>query len=449
MKKGLALMIALLMLLLCACGQETAPAQNEQVAVGEQPVEIPETNADEYFVQEKTLDDGTIVKIHRLGGPEGQIVQGFCTYPNGLYTEEGYNSDGNLEYMIMHEPDGAVHEMYYYPSRNLEKSISYNADGSYTETHYLDNATIDENLSIGHGGTISYYKYIAPDGTVEEVLYEIEEDGTRWDTMEWEDGTVVRTHYGDMGMRIEQLQDNESRDRHIQITYYENGNEKTRNSYYGEDKMTVYLEYYENSSVKYSLIERENSSKTEEKFNEAGYTTYFYDSNLGMEFFANDVGELVKYVSGGKVYEGDAIPSSARETFNQVRQVAAEDVSTTQEADGSSQTTTTYADGSVKTSGTTADGTMYYETISANGDRSYEEYYAAGTLKLAIFETADTYQEMHYDEDTFYTYFHQVVPGFELEITCDETGKVDKVLLNGQPQTDIESIVKDMFFRSW
>ena len=37
----------------------------------------------------------------------------------------------------------------------------------------------------------------------------------------------------------------------------------------------------------------------------------------------------------------------------------------------------------------------------------------------------------------------------ELEITCDETGKVGKVLINGVEQTDIESIVKDMFFRSW
>ena len=434
MKKLLALMITLLMLLLCACGQETAPAQNEQGEAQKQPVE---TTASEYFVQEKTLDDGTIVKIHRLGGPEGPIVQGFCTYPDGIYTEEGYDSAGNLEYMNIYEPNGSVHETYYYPSRNPMKDISNYADGSYTETHYLEN------------GTISYFKSVAPDGTVEEVQYEIEEDGTRWDSMEWEDGTIVQTRYGDMGKPIEQLQDNEEKDRHIHITYYENGNEKTRHSYYGEDKLTVHLEYYESGSVKYSLMENENGSKTEEKFNEAGYTTYFYDSNLDMEFFANDVGELVKYVGGGKVYEGDAIPSDARETFNQVRKVAAEDVSTTEEADGASKMTTTYADGSVQTSGTTADGARYHETISATGERTYEEYYAAGTLKLVIIETADMYQEAHYDEETFYTYYHQVFPGCDMEITCDETGKVDKVLVNGKEQTDIESYVKDMFFRSW
>ena len=434
MKKVLALMIALFILLLCACGEQTAPAQNEQGGVHAEPAE---TTASEYFVQEKTMDDGTVVKIHRLGGPEGPIVQGFCTYTDGTYTEEGYGSAGNLEYMIIYEPDGAVHETYYYPSGNMEKSMSYYADGSSAETRYLDN------------GTISYFKTVASDGTVEEVQYEMEADGTRWDSMEWEDGTIVQTRYGDMGKPIEQLQDNEAKDRHIHITYYENGNEKTRNSYYGEDKLTVNLEYYESGSVKYSLMENENGSKTEEKFNEAGFTTYFYDSNLDMEFFANDVGELVKYVSGGKVYEGDAIPGSARETFNQVRKVAAEDVSTTQEADGTSSTTTTYADGSVKTSGTTADGTMYYETIAANGDRTYEEYYAAGTLKLVIIEAADMYQEAHYDEETFYTYYHQVFPGFELEVTCDETGKVDKVLVNGKEQTDIEPYVKDLFFRSW
>ena len=38
---------------------------------------------------------------------------------------------------------------------------------------------------------------------------------------------------------------------------------------------------------------------------------------------------------------------------------------------------------------------------------------------------------------------------FSAAFAGDETGKVNQVLVNGTPQTDIEKYVKDMFFRSW
>ena len=440
MKRVLTLMVALLMVLLCACGGEAATAQPEQAPV--------ETTAEGYYVQEKTLDDGTVVTIYRDGGPEGIIVKGFANYTDGTYSEETYDNKGNLEYMIWSVNDGSVFESYFYPSGNVEKSIAKMEDGSYSETHYMDNGTYDEKNGTT-SGTVTYQKYISPDGQVDEQTYDVEADGTSWSTFEWEDGTIVKTHFGANGARLEEIQDNEKTGDHTEITYYENGNEKTRDSHHGEGSMRIYLEYYENGSVAYSLMESEDGYKREEKFNEAGYTVYYYDSGVDMEFFANDAGELVKYVSGGTVYEGDAIPSDARSTFNQVRIVPAEDVSTVQNADGSSNTTTTYADGDVVTNGITSDGSSVYESVSANGDRYYEEYYPSGTLKLVILETAETYQEIHYDEETYYTYYLQRVPGYELEITCDETGKVNKVLLNGVEQTDIESIVKDMFFRSW
>ena len=461
MKKVLALMIALMMLLLCACGQEAASAQDVQggstVGTEAQSAEkqqdpIAETNAEGYYVQEKKLEDGTVVTVYLDGGPKGAIVKAFAAYTDGSKSEEGYDSEGKLEYMIWNDADGSVYEMYYYPSGNMEKNISKMADGFYYETHYMDNGSFDEKTGIGHDGTITYQKTVTPDGQVEEITYDVEEDGTRWDTDEWEDGTIVKTHYGTNGYPIEQTMNNEQTGDHTETTYYENGSEKTRDSYHAGQKLRVYLEYYEDNSVKYSLMEGDNGSKSEEKINEAGYTTYYFENfnnTKDCEFFANDTGELVKYVENGTVYEGDAIPSSAKELFNQVRKVPAQDMVTTQGADGSSSTTTTYADGTVSQNGTKADGTIFYENISANGDRTYEEYYANGKLKLLISETADAYQEVHGDEDGYYTYYLQKVPGWEMEITCDETGKVDKVLLNGQEQTDVEQYVKDMFFRSW
>lgn len=452
MKRVFALMIALLMLILCACGQKTAPAQGERDAAVNQQDQTAEITADGYYVEEKTTEDGTHLTIYRNGGPEGPIVKGFVDYPDGTHSEERYDSEGKLEYMTWDVSDGSVFEVYYYPSGNVAKNISKMADGSYYETHHLDNGSFDEATGVGYDGTITYQKSVSVDGYVEEKTFDIEEDGSSWDTMEMEDGTIVKTHYGPHGALLEQIQDNETTGDHTEITYYENGNEKTRDSYHAESKQRVYLEYYEDNSVKYSLIEGDNGSKNEERINEAGYTTYYFENfnnTKDCEFFANDTGELIKYVEDGTVYEGDAIPGTARDMFYRVRKVAATDVSTTQGADGSSSTTTTYADGSTMTSGVNADGTFTSGSTSANGDEYVEEYYPNGKLKHVVSKAGDMFQEMLYDEDGYWIYLHQVIPGYELEITCDETGKVNKVLVNGVEQTNIEDIVKDMFFRSW
>ena len=450
MKKRIALALAFVLCLsLCACGQEAAPTQPEQTLSETQSEPTAETTAEGYYVQEKTLDNGTVVTIYRDGGPEGAIVKGFCVYTDGTTSEEWYDKEGKLEYMIWNEPDGSVHEQYHYPSGNISKTISNFADGSYTETHFLDNATFDAATGVHYDGTITYYKYIAPDGQVEEQTYDVEVDGSRWTTEEWDDGTVVQSHYGPQGMLIEQIQDNEKTGDHTEITYYENGKEKTRDSYYAQHGMRTHLEYYEDGSVAYSLIEYDNGHKNEERINAAGYTVYYFDSGLNMEFFANDAGELVKYVESGTVYEDDAIPDNAKDTFNQIRKVPAEDVTTTQGADGSSSTTTAYADGSSTTHTVGADGSFSYYTVSADGSESLEEYYPNGKLKHMMSKTADSFQEVYYDEDGYYTYFCHKFPGQELVITTDETGRVNKVLLNGVEQTDIERYVKDLFFRSW
>lgn len=460
MKKVLALMLALLILALCACGQDTATGSAQIGPNGEtgaqnaekQQEQAGELTADGYYKQEKTLDDGTVVTIYRDGGPEGAIVKGSVKYLDGSRSDEKYFSDGTVEHMLWTDADGNTGETYYYPSGNTEKSITKSVDGTYSEIHYMDNGYFDEKTGTNYDGTITYLKFIDSNGYVDERTFDVAEDGTRWDSEEWEDGTIVKTHYGINGMTIEQIQENEKTGNRTEIKFFENGNEKSRDTHSAEHGYTLKMEYYESGIVKHSLLVYDDGSHTrEEKVNETGYTTYYHESGNGldMEFFADDNGELIKYVDKGTVYEGDAIPGIARNTFNQVRQVPAQDTTTTQNEDGSTATTITYADGSTVTNGTTADGCTFNESISANGERNYEEYYASGKLRFIRYETADTFQETHYDEEGYYTYFHYIAPGYELEITCDETGKVNKVLLNDVEQTDIESIVKDMFFRSW
>ena len=457
MKKRIALVLTFMLCLsLCACSQEPAQpeqtvteAQAGQTANESQAEQAGALTEDGYYMQEKTLDDGTHIKIYRDGGPEGPIVEGYVTYPDGTYSEERYDTDGKLEYFTWNDTEGSVYEQYYYPSGNVSKSISNCADGSYDEYHYLDNGTYDEATGIGYDGTIIYRKNISADGQVDEETYEFEEDGTRWETDEWPDGTIVKSHYTGRGMLLEQIQDNEATGNHVEITYYENGSEKTRNAYYPDNGLNSLLEYYENGNVAHSLMKYDDGYTNEEKINEIGYTVYYYDSNLKAEFFANDMGELVKYVKNGTVYEGNAIPDEGHSVFNQIRDVPAEDVSTVQGADGSSTTTTTYADGSSQSTSVNADGSYTNQSISADGAECTEEYYPSGTLKHVIIKAADTYQETYYDEDGYYTYYYQSVPGWTLEITTDETGKVNQVLVNGKAQTDIEKYVKDMFFRSW
>ena len=455
MKKRITLILAFVLCLsLCACGQEAAPTQKEQDGSNQPAQAQSATEAalvDGYYMDETTMDDGTVVTFYHIGGPDGAIEKIVCNFPDGAHSEEYYNEEAVLEYTVYNDVDGSVYETYFHPNGCIAKDIVKSADGSYSEVHFMDDGTIDKETGVITSGSICYEKYVSADGQITENSYDVtlEADGTRWNTEEWDDGTIVQTHYNANGMPIEQIMDNENTGDHTEITFYENGSEKSRDSYYSDHGLRSYLEYYENGSVAYSLLEYDDGDKCEEKINEAGYTIYYFESKLDMEFFANDVGELVKYVEKGTVYENGAIPGTARDIFNQVRDVPAEGSTTTENADGSTTTTTTYADGSSMTNGINADGTFFNESVDANGDRYYEEYYATGTLKFMLSETADSYQEAHYDEEGYWIYFHLVAPGYEMEITCDETGKVDKVLVNGQVQTDIEQYVQNMFFRSW
>lgn len=454
MKRVFALMIAALMLALCACGQESTPAQGEQSKTDTKQTQTAQITADGYYVEEEIRDDGMISTTYRVGAPDGVIAKITIEYADGSYREERYDSEGNLEYSIYERPDAFVWEQYFYPSGNVSKDIMKEFDGSYTEVHFLDNGSTDEATGTVISGAITYQKYVTADGQVTEFTYDIdmEEDGTYWFNNVNDDGTVERSHFdtsntiieaitdnkktGDHveeeyvdGLLYKRTQTNKNNDNRIEMTYYESGKEKTYDSYDAQRKERIYMEYYERGSVKHFLQETNDDYKHEEKYNEAGYTTYYYDSKQDLEFFANDEGELLKCVSKGKVYEGDAIPSKERDTFNEVRQVPDENATATEET-------------------TPAEEVTLFDGIQVE-EGYHEEYYPSGKLKHITNKTDDIFLELYYDEDGYSTYFRQIGEGFDLEITCDETGKVNKVIFNGEEQTDVEGFVKNLNFRSW
>lgn len=447
-------MIAALMLALCACGQKSAPAQGEQDEADTQQAQTAQITADGYYVEEEIREDGRISTTYRVGAPDGVIAKITMEYADGSYREERYDSEGKLEYSIYDRPDIFVLEQYYYPSGNVSKEIMKESDGSYTEKHFMDNGSIDEATGTVTSGAITYEKYVTADGQVTEITHDIdvEADGTYWFNDVHDDGTIERSHFDTSNTIMEAITDNEktgdhvemeyvdgwlykrtqtnkNNDNRIEMTYYESGKEKTYDSYDAQREERIYMEYYESGSVKYFLQETDDGYKHEEKYNEAGYTTYYYDSKQDMEFFANDVGELLKCVSDGKVYEGDAIPSKERDTFNQVRMTPDENVNATEET-------------------APTEAVSVLDSIQVE-EGYHEEYYPSGKLKHITNKTADFFLELYCDEDGYDTYFRQIEEGYDLEITCDETGKVNKVLFNGEEQTDVEGFVKDLNFRSW
>ena len=470
MKKRIALVLVFVLCLsMCACGQESSPAQATQDSTATQNMQAgneevvnnqtAETTPDGYYVEEGTLADGGKSTTYRVGSPDGVIAKLTKEFVDGSYTEERYDSEGKLEYFIHSRPDSYVWEQYFYPSGNVSKSITKEADGSSTEMHFLDNGSIDEAAGTVTYGTTTYEKLVTADGQVNEITYDIdvEDDGTYWFNYTGEDGSIKKTHFdtdnkiieairdneaiGDHaeieyvnGIKFKEIQTNKNNDNRMEITYYESGKMKSLDTYNAEHKERTLIEYYENNSVKHLLHESDDGHYKEElKYNEAGYTTYYYlynsDADTNMEFFANDVGELLKCISKGQTYEGDAIPSEERQVFEQVRQVPDENTDSTEET-------------------VPAETASVLDSIQAK-EGYHEEYYPSGKLKHITNKTADIFIEISYDEDGYFTYYHEIFPEHELEITCDETGKVDKVLVDGQVQTDIENIVKDMFFRSW
>ena len=444
MKRLLALLLALCLCAgLCACGgSEPEASQPQETAGSQKPAENQVENQEELYAKSGTLEDGTTFTTYRRGGPEGTKAKLIYDTPDGTHHEEYYTEEGILDYSITTGADGSSFEVEYYPSGNMEKSIQKKADGSYEELRFLDNGSVDENGWFTSG--LCYYeKRVSADGQVEERSENVtlEADGTMWLTVEWADGTVARTHWDRDGKSLERYQDNARTGEHAVELFYENGNIKSSETRYDDSDKYTMLEYHENGMVKHSYYRAEDGTEQEERITEMGYTTYFRSKSQQkeMEFFGDEQGNLLKYVDDGKVSEGNAIPSNAKQIWEQLKDSHVPDQGeseTEEDADGTYWKTTTYQDGKVVKEHFTADDQLIsVETTEAYGEVNYVEYDENGKIKCQKRLVNGMSFEYRYDEEGYETYYHEISPDMDVELIADETGKLAKVLVNGEEKT--------------
>ncbi len=324
MKKLLALISALMILLLAACGQEAA----EKVEANTEKVEL---NEDGLYVDEYQVS-GMQVKAYHQGGKDGVLVRRESSYSSGDSNTEYFDAEGKLSCMISQDASGAIRENYYSSNGSIIKNIVKNPDGSYSEFHYA------EGNAPGAVGIPTYSKEVAADGTVlSEFSMDVrtEDDGSYWETHESEDGTVHESLIGKDGMVKASKSTNLAQGYTTELEYsetgavtkftsvdsihgitteaeyYPSGNIRVSTDSYENSEEYYHNEYYENGNNKYSYSVSPNGIIQESKHNEDGYYTYLYrkTENFEEEFFADEYGKLIKYIDDGKVYEEDDIPS--------------------------------------------------------------------------------------------------------------------------------------------
>lgn len=369
MKKTLAILLALLLLTMAACGQENAPtqqataeAQTEAAAKSEETSEkVEETTAPASYVDQYEVNGVRVMDHYE----NGILVRTDYTMPDGSSGSEYLDADGNLTYTVFNMTDGSSFETWYYPDGNISKNITYNADGSYNEFHYANDGTVDTETMTFYPGTVTYQKEVAADGTVVyEYAPEFREDGSYVDTYEAEDGTVYETTYGADGKMLSSHAYNEATGWTMDTEYYENGlirksvtddpttGDHSETEYYDLQKTRVIeetgevfsysvtksslyqnsnngayqlQEYHENGMDKYTHVIIGADSEWERKCDEEGNILYERNCSNGRETESfGEGGVLVKYVENGTVYEGELIPVHVKQSFEEMQKLLKE-----------------------------------------------------------------------------------------------------------------------------
>ena len=371
MKKALAILLALLLLTMAACGQEsTQTEQQEQVnpetQLQNEPAQEAAEEIEESTVPASYVDKYEVDGMHVMDHYEnGILVRSDYTMPDGSTGSEYLDADGKITYSVFNMTDGSSFETWYYPDGNISKDITHNADGSYYEFHYANDGTIDTKTMTFYPGTMTYQKEVAADGTVVyEYAPEFREDGTYVDTFVADDGTVYETTYGAGGKILSSHAYNETTGWTMDTEYYENGQIRksvtddpstgdhteteyydvqltatveetgyeytysvTKSSLYQNSKTGAYQlqEYHENDMEKYTHVIMSADYEWERKCDEEGNILYERNFSYGRETESfGEGGVLVKYVDNGTVYEGDQIPANAKQNFEELQKMIKE-----------------------------------------------------------------------------------------------------------------------------
>lgn len=77
-----------------------------------------------------------------------------------------------------------------------------------------------------------------------------------------------------------------------------------------------------------------------------------------------------------------------------------------------------------------------------SGTYQEEEYYENGNMKYIKNQTPENTVEEQYDEEGYHTYFYSKNADWEIELTADETGKLIRVVENGETIEDPERLAQ-------
>lgn len=84
----------------------------------------------------------------------------------------------------------------------------------------------------------------------------------------------------------------------------------------------------------------------------------------------------------------------------------------------------------------------YSVSKDAAGNYSEQEYYENGNFKCCKNQSPEYTMAERYDEEGYRTYFYQKDVNWEIELTADETGKLVKVVENGEVKEDAATLAQ-------
>lgn len=296
---------------------------------------------------------------------EKAYVKSTVTAPGGIKitTWQETGMSGRERRTRYENTDGSIKDDYFYPSGGVSHFYQWDADGLYMEMHFLDNGHMDPETKIMGAGTNIYQKTISVDGSETERFFDENEnptfysaksaDGFYLEEQYFEDGTCktvredpatgerTETEYYENGDVKKNVSNNEQTGTYSEYECYENGNMK---KCVYKDPATGYSEeqeYYENGNMKKSVCKdpvTESSTEQEyyengkmkriktqtaeilleERYDEEGFRTYFYDKNADyeVELTADETGKLIKAIENGEVKEDETTLAQYANNFN-------------------------------------------------------------------------------------------------------------------------------------
>lgn len=331
MKKFM-IMLAALMLCLCACGSEgsyadpsapTVPRSQTALEAGSgdvqestasisqaQPWEAPFREEDYVRVETATPEGETITTWHE-DTDSGPIVRKVSRLPGGDVTDYYYGPDENLTHLYMHCANGIdVENRFSAETGTLAYVKQVNPDGTEDETWYDENEVPTSSFRKNADGSVSE-TYYAPDGSLSKDVYRNPATGE-----------YIEQEYSGNGSRKRAVFYDPAKGMRSEAEYYENGNVKCATSEIAETGFFSEQEYYENGSIK--RVKNFSSDDTyEAQYNEEGYCTYchsaysFADGTpYEIECFADETGTLTKVLQNGEETDAEEVISQCIRDFH-------------------------------------------------------------------------------------------------------------------------------------